>query len=106
MNLVKHIYRQREFSFKTFGPGARTQGICDHIRKELDEVLAAPNDLSEWADLVLLALDGAWRTGYSPEQIAGAIEGKQTKNERRVWPDWRTADPDKAIEHVREVPNA
>lgn len=23
--------------------------------------------------------------------------------EQRTWPDWRTADPDKAIEHVREL---
>ena len=30
------------------------------------------------------------------------IERKQTENEKRDWPDWRTADPDKAIEHIRE----
>lgn len=31
----------------------------------------------------------------------GAIVAKQTKNEGRVWPDWRTADPNAAIEHDR-----
>jgi hypothetical protein len=26
---------------------------------------------------------------------------KQDKNERRTWPDWRTAPADRAIEHNR-----
>lgn len=42
------------------------------------------------------------RQGHEPEAIAAAIEAKQTKNEGRQWPDWRTAEPGKAIEHVRE----
>lgn len=29
------------------------------------------------------------------------IVAKQTKNEGRTWPDWRSAAPGKAIEHVR-----
>lgn len=102
MDLIKHLHRQREFSERTFGPGARTAGVCDHIRKELVEIEAAPNDPSEWADVILLALDGAWRAGFTPEEIAAAIEAKQTKNEGRKWPDWRTAEPGKAIEHVRD----
>lgn len=101
-DLIAHILRQREFSKRTFGPGARTAGVCDHIRKELVEVEANPSDVTEWADVILLALDGAWRAGFTPGQIAAAIDAKQTKNERRTWPDWRTTDPNKAIEHVRE----
>lgn len=102
MNLITHLYRQRDWSLSTFGPGHRAEGLCDHIRKELAEVAAAPNDLNEWVDVAILALDGAWRAGFSPEEIARAIEAKQTKNEARKWPDWRTAEPGKAIEHVRE----
>jgi hypothetical protein len=34
------------------------------------------------------------------------IIAKQGKNELRDWPDWRTADPDKAIEHVRTCDTA
>ncbi|CEI76891.1 Uncharacterized protein PAE221_02479 [Pseudomonas aeruginosa] len=30
-----------------------------------------------------------------------ALDAKQTKNESRSWPDWRTAPADKAIEHDR-----
>ena len=101
-DLIAHIHRQRKFSIKTFGPGARSKGVIDHIRKELIEIEQAPNDLSEWVDVILLAIDGAHRAGHSPEEIAEGVDGKQTKNEKRNWPDWRTTNPDAAIEHVRE----
>lgn len=100
-DFLAHLQRQRDWSERTFGPGLRTKGVCDHIRKELNEIEAAPGDLSEWIDAAILSLDGAWRTGATPEQIIEALVAKQTRNEARQWPDWRTADPDKAIEHVR-----
>lgn len=98
-----HLCRQREFSLNTFGPGARTNGVLDHIAKELDEIRAAPQDISEWVDVIILAFDGAWRAGWEPQQILDAIVAKQSRNEQREWPDWRTADPEKAIEHVRKA---
>lgn len=100
-DLIQHLERQRAFSLKTFGPGTRTAGVCDHIRKELNEIAAKPDDLMEWVDVILLALDGAWRAGHEPVAIAAALTHKQGRNESRVWPDWRTADPNKAIEHDR-----
>lgn len=102
-DLIAHLERQRQFSERTFGPGVRTQGVCDHIRKELAEIEADPADKAEWCDVIILAFDGAWRAGYSPAELIDAIVAKQTRNEGRVWPDWRTADPDKAIEHDRSV---
>ncbi len=98
-----HLCRQREFSLNTFGPGARTNGVLDHIAKELDEIRAEPQDISEWVDVIILAFDGAWRAGWEPQQILDAIVAKQSRNEQREWPDWRTADPEKAIEHVRKA---
>lgn len=100
-DFAAHLRRQREWSEKTFGPGSRTQGVVDHIRKELREIDADPTDLKEWIDVVILALDGAWRCGGTPSEIIAAIASKQKINEGRVWPDWRTADPNKAIEHDR-----
>ncbi len=96
-----HIAHQREWSLATFGPGARTAGVLDHIAKELAEIRSAPDDLSEWADVIILAFDGAQRTGAEPQAIIDAIKAKQAKNEARDWPDWRTQDPNKAIEHAR-----
>jgi len=100
-DLVEHLYRQRSFSVSTFGPGSRSTGIINHIRKELIEIENSPADVTEWIDVVLLAFDGAWRAGHSPEDIVQALFMKQRKNESRTWPDWRTADPEAAIEHVK-----
>ena len=100
-DFADHLQRQRAFSERTFGPGARAKGVVAHIRKELLEIEAAPDDLGEWIDVAILALDGAWRTGATPQQIIDALVAKQTKNEGRTWPDWRAMDPDGAIEHDR-----
>lgn len=98
-----HIEHQREWSTETFGPGLR-RGVVDHLRKELDEIEESDlTDLEEWVDAIILAFDGAWRTGYDPQEIIDAIKDKQERNERRTWPDWRTVSPDVAIEHDRSV---
>lgn len=102
-DLLAHLHRQRAWSLKTFGPGPRTKGVISHIRKELCEIEADPADVSEWIDVVILGLDGAWRAGCSPEQIIVALVAKQSKNEGRDWPDWRTLSQDVAIEHKREL---
>lgn len=101
MDLIEHLQRQREFSEATFGPGQRTSGVIDHIQKELREIEDDPLDLEEWVDVILLALDGAWRTGATPQEISEAIDAKMAKNENREWPDWREVGQDQAIEHVR-----
>jgi hypothetical protein len=101
MDLVAIIEKQKAFSLRTFGPGERSFGLVDHIRKELLEIEADPFDLTEWVDVVILALDGAWRSGHSPEDIVSGLIAKQVKNESRQWPDWRTAPLGKAIEHIK-----
>jgi len=100
-DMVAHMHRQIAFSTRAFGPGDRHAGVIDHIRKELHEIEEAPHDLEEWIDVVLLALDGAWRSGHSAEEVVAMLDAKLTKNESREWPDWRTADRSKAIEHDR-----
>jgi hypothetical protein len=108
-NLLRHLQHQAAWSEQTFGPGERSVGICDHIRKELNEIAEAHEDcdwieveLEEWIDVVILAFDGAWRIGASPEQIIAALVAKQKKNEGRKWPDWRTVAHGVAIEHIKE----
>ena len=85
---------------KAFGP-MRPEGIIAHITKELDEIRADPTDLEEWADVIILGLDGAWRVGYEPQEIIDAVVAKQEKNTQRVWPDWRLFESHEAIEHDR-----
>lgn len=113
MDLKQHLLRQMAFSHATFGPGERTGGVIDHIRKELVEVEDAHGESAEWVDVIILALDGltrrlAYCNGERRDPVLVAelacnmIEGKQTRNEARDWPDWRTAEHGKAIEHVRQ----
>lgn len=90
------LKRKNAWAIQTFGPGDaadRVAGISDHIRKELDELAKAPNDLEEWIDLIFLATDGAWRTGATERDVTDALEHKLMKNMARTWPDWRTAEP-------------
>lgn len=39
-DFVAHLTRQAAFSRATYGPGPRTQGVIDHVTKELDSVKA------------------------------------------------------------------
>lgn len=97
-----HLERQREFSIRAFGPGHRRHGVIKHIESELDEIRATDGtDASEWADVVILALDGALRAGHDPQVVLDAILAKQELNERREWPDWREFKDGEAIEHIR-----
>lgn len=100
-DIKSHLERQRLWSGNTFGPGRRVSGVCDHIRKELTEVEESNGSLNEWIDVVILGLDGAWRSGATPDEIIAALVAKQAKNEARTWPDWRTVPEGKAIEHDR-----
>src|SRR6185369_13100090 len=100
-----HLKRQAKFSLETYGPGLRTQGIIKHIKKELKEIEEEPTDIKEWIEVVILALDGAWRAGGEPQAIIDALIAKQSENESRTWPDWRTFSDGEAIEHIREKSN-
>lgn len=112
LNLFEHLWRQKAFSLKTFGPAhdRSWEGVIDHIQKELREIASehvagCPSRealLEEWIDVAILTFDGALREGFSPAEIVAALLAKQIKNEGRKWPDWRAATPGKAIEHIRE----
>lgn len=105
-DLVTHLHRQKKFSEETFGPAGHRKtpaGLIEHISKELKEIEADPHDIMEWIDVVILALDGAWRFGYTPEEIAAALADKLAINEKREWPDWHTQPTDRCIEHIRSA---
>lgn len=97
--LEEFLRRQSDFSNRAFGAGPRTEGILDHIRKELMEIEAAPRDLMEWIDVATLALDGAMRAGHSPRAVAEALWHKQRINIGRKWS--KPAGSAGAIEHDR-----
>lgn len=98
-DLVDYINKQKRWSEKTFGEGRRTNGITAHIRKELDEIEAAPDDIVEVADVIILAIDLAWRQGYTAETLIQALRLKQSINMVRTWP--KPSSEDAPVEHVR-----
>jgi hypothetical protein len=104
-SLISILERQIDFSLRTFGPpNDNTLGILDHIHKECREVyLMNGRDIFEWIDILILAIEGAWRAGFTPKQIVNCLIGKIKINENRKWPDYRTAEPGRAIEHIKET---
>jgi hypothetical protein len=84
--LGAYLLKQRRWSRKTFGTSKRTKGIIEHIKKELLEVEENPEDLEEWIDVIILALDGYWRHGGLPNEIMLKLTLKQVKNFKRQYP--------------------
>jgi hypothetical protein len=102
MNFERYLEVQILWSNKTFGKGKRTEGICQHIEKELKEIRSSPTDLTEWIDVVILALDGAWRAGFSPFEICRELVKKQNINIERKWPP--IGPEDIVNEHIKDNP--
>lgn len=97
------VDRKYKSSLNIFGPGERLNGIVEHIREELIEVLENPKDVIEWADVILLAIDGASRQGFTGKEIFEALRTKwSTVEEKRKHPDWRTMSQDEPIKHIKE----
>lgn len=97
-----YLGRQIAWSRRTFGEAKRTEGICRHIEKELGEIREDPSDLSEWVDVVILAMDGYWRHGGTHGSLAQDLETKQAINFRRTYP-FPTSENEPS-EHDRSIP--
>lgn len=97
--LAAFMVSQIEWSSRTFGPAMRTGGILKHIAKELAEIEASPRDLSEWIDVVILALDGYWRHGGRPETIMRDLNAKAAINHGRTYPV--PTSEDEPCKHMR-----
>ncbi len=97
--LETYVRLQSAWSRSTFGAGKRTIGITTHIEKELQEIRADPEDLEEWIDVMILAMDGYWRAGGAPSELAEMLAAKQDKNLSRKWPPMLPED--QPVEHIR-----
>lgn len=107
MDFSDYVHRQREWSLVTFGNGKRTDGISKHIAHELEEIANAENDvekLEECIDVIILAMDMAWRLGWEPRVIEDMLLWKQTKNFSRKWPakEVSEANQSEPTFHIKE----
>lgn len=79
----------------------RTDGVVAHIHKEADEAKAHPGDLVEWADIILLAIDGYRRNGGKADELLPLLAKKIAIVEAREYPDPYATPDDVALEHDR-----
>ena len=103
-SLAAWLDRKAAWSRETFGPPAPTDRlrIWKHMRRELTEIREDWDDMTEPADLILLAFDYMARHGMSGMDVVAMLVGKDRINQHeRTWPDWRTADPTMPMEHVK-----
>lgn len=98
-SLFDYIEAHRRWSEATFGKEDRTAGIIKHIAEELSEILDTPKDPYEWADIIILAIDGATSNGIKADALTGALLSKQAINLRRSWPE---PVPGQPTFHIKE----
>jgi hypothetical protein len=85
------------FTEKTF-PGATAKSKALHLAEEAHEAAADPGDVIEWADCLILLLDGARRSGFSTDDLFAAVQRKMEINKKRTW---GAADENGVFRHVK-----
>lgn len=65
--------------------GQTIQAKLEHLKEEIDEIMAAPDDLVEYADAAMLLLNALRCAGYTAAELLGAMRDKLAINRARVW---------------------
>ena len=63
-------------------------GSIEHLKKlkhEADEAIAEPQNLVEYADILLALFGAAYKAGFTYEQLLEASEGKFEIVQKRTW---------------------
>lgn len=81
-----------EWSDRQFG-NVGPVGPLKHLAKEANEAAEAPDDISEFADILMLVWDATRRAGFSDEQLAEAVAEKLERNKRRAWGEVKDGEP-------------
>ena len=81
-----------EWSDRQFG-NVGPVGPLKHLAKEAIEAAEAPDDISEFADILMLVWDATRRAGFSDEQLAEAVAEKLERNKRRAWGEVKDGEP-------------
>ena len=92
----------RAWSDKNFGNRRERGpvGPLKHLAKEVQEAIADPHDIMEFADMTFLLLDSLHRAGFSPHDLNEAMKEKMEILKTRNYP---RGLPDEPAEHVRET---
>jgi hypothetical protein len=82
-----------------FGKDRKPEYILQHLKKEIEELIKDPSSLEEYADVGILWLNAAKKTGYDVDDLYFAIVGKMWVNKCRKW---GKMDENGVVEHIRE----
>lgn len=81
-------------------PHATPESVAEHLCREVAELVAAPRDGTEQADVVILAIASALVSG---NDLFAEVRNKMAVNKSRTW---GAPDADGVVEHVRRGPSA
>lgn len=84
--------KHAEWSDRQFG-NVGSVGPLKHLAKEANEAAEAPDDISEFADIIMLVWDSTRRAGITDEQLAVAVAEKLERNKRRQWGAVKDGEP-------------
>lgn len=102
LNTILDEFQQdaAEWSLRTFGI-RKVTGPLNHLKSEIDEIIADPTDVEEFADALILLQDAAWRSGHKMSEIFEAALAKNEKNKKREWPPRGQVNEQGFTEHVK-----
>lgn len=100
-DLFMLINDHAKWSQETFGGDDERDciGPLEHLKKEIEEVKQNPADVTEWADMFLLYLDGLRRAGIGFPMM---LEVARRKHEHNKLRKCNKAENGKPSEHVRQ----
>ncbi len=87
------------WSDSTFGAGRPAEIPLHHLAKEIQELIASPNDNMEYADCLILLLDAYRITGGKSDELVETCYKKLEINRKRKW---GKPDENGVVEHIRE----
>lgn len=73
-----------EFTDRTFGD-SNPRAKALHLMREAQEAADDPSDIVEWADCMILLLDGACKAGFDTSDLYDAVLRKMEINKTRKW---------------------
>lgn len=87
------------FTDVTF-PKSTPRSKALHLSEEAQEAAADPADISEWADCMILLLDGARKAGFDTAKLYDAVLAKMEVNKKRTW---QAPDEDGVARHIKNA---
>ncbi len=86
-----------DWAEKTF-PQRTNHSILTHIRRELVEIELDPDDIEEWADVLLLFMHGLRERNIAWSLLEEYVYSKFAKNKERKW---KAPDEHGVVEHEK-----